>query len=219
MTVIPPVGGVSSVKMWLHKDTRKSAQGKKLRLPVAQRWKKSTEDRIGEHSGYLDIQIHSFKASLHTNEEEQRLDSVIWEERKTKQMFLECDLSKRNWFGDFVNSRGNIRCHEPICHPKSMEMPMASMPEPGEWTEDWYTTWQSRKDNPNTLVLHERDEIEYDKDSSRGRIWETPEVGTICSVRLKIGENVSRIHFEHTSSLRRSKWRRKYFPRGAFPYS
>ena len=249
MTVIPPVGGVSSVNIWLRPDTRKSARGKQLRLPVSQRWKKSVEDRTADHSGYLDIQIHSFKSSLNTSDEVHRLDSVIWEERKTQQMFLESSLLNMNWFGkwlfwlrfftstlkdlvshfiliilnlllgDIVDSRGNIRYHEPICHPKSMEMPMASMPEPGEWTEDWYTTWQSRKDNPNTLFLHERDENENDASNSRGRVWETPEVGTICSVRLKIGENVSRIHYEHSSSIRRSKWRRKYFPRGAFPYS
>lgn len=50
--------------------------------------------------------------------------------------------------------------------------------------------------------------------------WEEdpPECGTIQNVRLKIGERLSLVHHEHLSSLRRSMWRKKYFPRGTFPY-
>lgn len=156
-------------------------------------------------------------------------------------------------------TRGNDRRHAPICHPKSMEMPMERefMPEKGEWDEGWYTTWHSRKDNPNNLILHEQDEMDnsssyfsqsddghsmndhsddlsedsafrenedgtdyasqFTKDTNES--WEeVPEVGTICTIRLKIGENVSRVHYCWTSRLRRSRWRRKFFPRGTFPY-
>mmetsp|Transcript_6788 Transcript_6788/g.9921 ORF Transcript_6788/g.9921 Transcript_6788/m.9921 type:complete len:170 (+) Transcript_6788:226-735(+) len=47
---------------------------------------------------------------------------------------------------------------------------------------------------------------------------EPPEVGTICTVRLKIGENVSRVHYQITSNLRRSRFRKKHFPGRTFPY-
>jgi len=50
--------------------------------------------------------------------------------------------------------------------------------------------------------------------------WEDdpPECGTIQNVKLRIGERLSLVHHEHLSSLRRSMWRKKYFPRGTFPY-
>jgi len=92
-----------------------------------------------------------------------------------------------------------------------MEMPIeAAMPDPGEWTEDWYTTWQSRKDNPNTLVNNDNQESKVDINEDE----DVPEVGNICTVRLRIGESVSRVHYTQTSYLRRSKWRRKYLTRG-----
>ena len=49
--------------------------------------------------------------------------------------------------------------------------------------------------------------------------WEeAPECGVIINIRQKIGERVTRVHPDYTSSLRRSRWRKKYFPRGTFPY-
>ena len=47
---------------------------------------------------------------------------------------------------------------------------------------------------------------------------DTPQCGTLMNVKPKIGERVSRIHPDYTSQLRRSRWRKKYFPRGTFPY-
>ena len=92
-----------------------------------------------------------------------------------------------------------------------MKVPMdrTSLPDPGEWVEDWYTTWQSRKENPNTL--------DHDMIIEK-RHYEVPEVGSINTVRLQIGESVSRVHPYHTSYLRRSKWKRKYLTRGVFTY-
>ena len=49
--------------------------------------------------------------------------------------------------------------------------------------------------------------------------WEeAPECGKIINVKQKIGEHVTRVHHDYTSSLRRSRWRKKYFPKGTFPY-
>ena len=113
-----------------------------------------------------------------------------------------------------------------------MVMPMENIPEPGEWAEDWYTTWQSRKENPNTLKLFEMDEnLDESEDSESENsqqkrdhfeskngddaYWEEDQdVGRLCTVRLKVGEKVSRVTWAHTSSLWRSRWRRNYFPNG-----
>ena len=168
-------------------------------------------------------------------------------------------------------------------------MPMEKIPEPREWTENWFTTWQSRKQNPNNLIYdaNNNEEEEDDEETEDARsdqedtymdteskldsstiasnsiffsgekiamvgfdqmssyvpntnvklnkkekqidietfvkseksAWEdAPEVGTLCTVRLKIGEKVSRVTWDYASHLRRSRWRRKYFPRGSFPY-
>lgn len=67
-------------------------------------------------------------------------------------------------------------------------------------------------------------ESESDTHSSQGddddESWEidTPECGTLRNVRQKIGEHVSRVHPLYTSSLRQSRFRKKWFPRGTFPY-
>jgi hypothetical protein len=102
-------------------------------------------------------------------------------------------------------------------------MDRSSLPDPGEWDEDWYTTWQSRKENPNALLRNEQDEVmssltDHDDVAAKGRRRETPEVGTICTVRLQIGESVSRIHPYLTSHLRHSKWKRKYLASGMFSH-
>eukprot|EP00980_Cylindrotheca_fusiformis_P028392 scaffold22596_cov131-Cylindrotheca_fusiformis.AAC.21 len=58
---------------------------------------------------------------------------------------------------------------------------------------------------------------DYDDDSEAS--WEeAPECGHIINMRLKIGEHITRVHPDYTSSLRRSRWRKKYFPKGTFPY-
>eukprot|EP00567_Pseudictyota_dubia_P011692 CAMPEP_0197453262 /NCGR_PEP_ID=MMETSP1175-20131217/34437_1 /TAXON_ID=1003142 /ORGANISM="Triceratium dubium, Strain CCMP147" /LENGTH=115 /DNA_ID=CAMNT_0042986495 /DNA_START=288 /DNA_END=632 /DNA_ORIENTATION=- len=101
-------------------------------------------------------------------------------------------------------------------------MPIDNVPDPGEWTEDWYTTWKSRKENPNNLKLFEKEEnmeapddnsdersessssssedkhtneektgaVKSDDESSWG---EEPEIGELCTVRLRTGERVSRV--------------------------
>lgn len=60
-----------------------------------------------------------------------------------------------------------------------------------------------------------RHRYEDDDDDS----WEEPpECGTFQNVKQKIGERLSLVHHQHLSSLRESRWRKKYFPRGTFPY-
>ena len=58
----------------------------------------------------------------------------------------------------------------------------------------------------------------YDDDDDESTWEEPPECGTFLNVKLKIGDRLSRVHPDHTSSLRRSRWRKKYFPRGTFPF-
>ena len=154
----------------------------------------------------------------------------------------------RNWFGSNKRVRGNDRYKPPICQPKSMEMPIENIPDPGEWTEEWFTTWKAPNKGPpsgsRSQSYHESHSEESDEqsttasdgdsvsssgssscestdsdDDSDDDSWEEPpECGTIVNVQQKIGERVTRVHPDFTSSLRRSRWRRKYFPKGTFPY-
>jgi len=64
-------------------------------------------------------------------------------------------------------------------------------------------------------------QIDDDDDDDDEDSWEDedpPECGTFQNVKLKIGERISLVTPEHLSSLRRSRWRKQYFPRGTFPY-
>ena len=126
--------------------------------------------------------------------------------------------------GSFEMERGNDRVPNPVCRPKSLEISVTRIPEPGEWSEDWYTTWKSRRDNPNNLMAFAQDETGRISEPlpgidtttatvSRGRsrtVKKVVEIGSLCPVRVRGGERVSRIHPDFTSSLRQSRWRKKY---------
>ena len=45
-------------------------------------------------------------------------------------------------------------------------MQMERLPDPGEWSEEWYASWKSRKENPNALVT--------DKDERRVEVPSIP---------------------------------------------
>jgi len=213
----------------------------KKSFPIARKnCKLSYGRRVKRHTGYFDVDMYSLQESAAFGEKNLHKDETPWELRHVRQRFLhERSLTfSRNWFGDLVKTSGNDKIKAPICKPKSMEMPMRNIPDPGDWTPEWYTTWGGRK------LLLRRPSIEssidsgsdsytekdyYDKDSLRSyssgssyedeEDWEdAPECGTFVNTKQKIGEHVTRVHPDYTSSLRKSRWRRKYFPIGTFPY-
>lgn len=136
-------------------------------------------------------------------------------------------------------NRGNERIHHPVAVPKSLQLTVTRIPDPEEWNENWYTSWRSRRDNPNNLIAFTEYEITTGNESkdlaetsssldeseqvtqrSNGRRRKvTIEIGSLCPVRLKAGERISRIHPDYTSSLRSSRWRRKYLSGVQFPGS
>jgi hypothetical protein len=129
--------------------------------------------------------------------------------------------------------------HYPVSRPKSLQMQVTRIPDEDEWNENWYTTWRSRRDNPNNLIafaeleiktpsyseenntivegLSSIDESIHTSSSKAPKRKVTIEIGTLCPVRLKTGERISRVHPEFTSSLRRSRWRKKYVSGMKFP--
>lgn len=82
--------------------------------------------------------------------------------------------------------------------------------EADEWTEEWFLN--------RHRLCHDREYHQYDDDDS---FWdgERPECGTIRNVRLRIGEKITRVTPDLTSHVRRSRWRKKHFPPGTFPYN
>jgi hypothetical protein len=116
---------------------------------------------------------------------------------------------------------------------------MRNIPDPGDWTPEWYTTWESRKlhlPRPSTEGSRSDSDSENSGSEEGSQVsgvsgsysssssydddeWEeAPECGTLVNTRQKIGEHVTRVHPDFTSSLRKSRWRKKYFPAGSFPY-
>ena len=103
-----------------------------------------------------------------------------------------------------------------------MEMPVKAP----EWTEDWYRTPLLHSLGTNLSESADGEAAEYyrkyvqsEDESEEEEDWEdTPECGTLKNVKLKPGERISRVTPELTSSLRRSRWRKKFFPKGTFPY-
>jgi len=225
--------------------------------------KLSYSRRVKPHTGYLDVDVYSLQECA-VGDRNLRMDETPWELRNVRQRFLhERSLSfSRNWFGQLVKTDGNDKIKAPICKPKSMEMPMRNVPDPGDWTPEWYTSWGDKRHllpRPSTetssytrntygesygesysaskddYTVEDDDSTrddDYEKDSLRSYStgstfsdddeddeWEdAPECGTLVNTKLKIGEHVSRVHPDYTSSLRKSRWRKKYFPIGTFPY-
>ena len=81
-------------------------------------------------------------------------------------------------------------------------------------------TWKSRKENPNQLLQDEKvDDNQSTVVSHNGTFSVVHEpdakdtsaqIGHIFTMRLKIGERITRVHPDYTSSLRRSRFRKKY---------
>jgi hypothetical protein len=102
-----------------------------------------------------------------------------------------------------------------------MEMPMKAP----EWSPEWFRgpylaplgSNLSGSSLEDAIPGYLRDELEeYDQDA-----WEeTPECGTFRNTQpqLRCGERITLVTPELVSSLRRSRWRKKFFPRGTFPY-
>mmetsp|Transcript_17021 Transcript_17021/g.39268 ORF Transcript_17021/g.39268 Transcript_17021/m.39268 type:complete len:1209 (+) Transcript_17021:165-3791(+) len=207
------------------------------------RCKLSYDRRVKSHTGYFDVDVYSLQESAAVGQENQFRDETPWELRRVRQKFLhERSISfSRNWFGNLVKTSGNDKVKAPICKPKSMEMPMPKIPDPGDWTPEWYTTWGGRKglmqkptsessvesgsisDSSTEKEYNDEDSLRsftsgssYDDDEDHDE--DAPECGTFVNTKQKIGEHVSRVHPDYTSSLRKSRWRKKYFPIGTFPY-
>ena len=125
--------------------------------------------------------------------------------------------------------------------PMPLDKLKQRLPQPGEWEEEWYMSWKSRKENPDALFSsiatnnRKRDQerssskprdkyaLDDDEDSSfsdneenvPADMWkDPPEFGKLCTVRYKVGEPRSRLNWFLTSRLRRSRFRKKYFPHG-----
>lgn len=219
------------------------SQKRRLRGPRRTYLTQSTQERTKEHSGFLDIDFYSLYESTTCHAEDEEIDEAPWEYRDVRQRFLyEKSVDCRNWFGSFERKRGNDRVPNPVLCPKSLQVPVTKIPESGYWNEDWYTTWKSRRDNPNNLVTFTEapslsmtfsgttstsatvtESHSYDQ-SVQSSDTNTPcqkkavliEIGNLVSVRFG-GERVSKVHPDYTSSLRRSRWRKKYM-RGEFAF-
>ena len=200
--------------------------------PVSHHWRLSYIDRCARHSGYTGLDIFSFTESNIAGPYPHRYDALPWELRDVKQFFLfEQSLAeKRNWFGTLKVKERNHHVRFSSVRPHSMKMPSRTDP----WNEEWYKQPQLIPDTDSRTTLslsaikstREREErarleklpvrvFEEDDESSLG---ENPECGTFRNVELKIGERITRVTPDLTCSLRRSRWRKKHFPKGTFPY-
>ncbi len=220
---------------------------RRLRGPKRTYLTQSTQERTKEHSGFVYIDFYSLYESTTCYAEDEEIDDEVpWEYRDVRQNFLyEKSVDGRNWFGSFVPERGNDRIPYPVLRIKSLQIPVSRRPESGYWKEDWYTTWKSRRDNPNKLVTFTEADIpslnmnssgttststtiteshSYDHQSVQSSDTTASqkkkvliEIGNLVSVPLHYttsgGERTSKVHPDYTSSLRRSRWRKKYMRR------
>ncbi len=217
---------------------------RRLHGPRRSHLMQTIQKRTKEHRGFLDIDFYSLYEATTCHGEDEEIDKAPWEYRDVRQRFLaEKSVDCRNWFGSFEPKLGNDRVSNPVACPKSLLVPATKIPESGEWNEDWFTTWKSRRDNPNNLVTFTEEEVpaltrnftsgtsttmaesESDEKSMAEEVdaGSCPkkavliEIGNLVSVRFG-GERVSKVHPDYTSSLRRSRWRKKYM-RGEFAFN
>lgn len=237
----PDINGVSAVAAL--KTRKRFKEYVRVRLPSGNQrhWKEPLAKRIAGHEGYTNIDVQSIYDTSIIYGVPHKLDSVPWERRRVPPNFLNQERidTVQNWFGELSTERVSRKAREPISHPKSAIMNVSDNSCLASWKEEWYTTWRSRKENPNKLnniVTHGQkkgandwtgmdagsegsiDSMGFDQSDSFTQIEfsKRSEIGTICTIRFKIGERVSRVHPKFTSSLRKSRWKKKYFPKGIF---
>jgi len=123
---------------------------------------------------------------------------------------------------------------------------MTRLDYPKPWEEEWYTSWLARKHNSGMLdhggrkqasrysPMHSAGSV---RPNSRGSVRsnartvrskfgltdddeedkeEEATIGRLHTVRYRPGERLSRVHYDYTSFLFKSKWKKKYFPKGIF---
>lgn len=187
--------------------------------------------RVAGHAGYSKIDFYSLYEASVVQAKPEDIDQAPWEYRDVGQRFLsEKSVESRNWFGSFTLMRGNDRVPNAVCRPKSIEVSVTKIAEEGEWSEDWYTTWKSRRDNPNNLITFDQDDtVDMDEEKSRpdsptqqqddsSKEKKLVEIGGLCPVRVRCGDQrISRVHPDFTSSLRQSRWRQKFLAGSMFP--
>jgi hypothetical protein len=180
---------------------------------VRRPWQMSMKERTRHHNGFKNVSKSALRRSLSViAPTQQRLKHVDWEDRHVGHEFLEEKaLEASNWFGRLTKTKGNEKIRGKLCqHPKPVKLHWENAPEPGVWEEEWYTSWQAFKQNPNNLALEQSGRTSsniVDED-------EVPRVGVLTTIRLKPGERMTRVHYEHTSNLRHSRWRKRWFPKG-----
>ena len=134
--------------------------------------------------------------------------------------------------GVLLKKRGNERVREKVLQPKSMLMPTENS-RPEAWAEEWYTTYKPDADSCSRSALSSRSggssfdthstsssalysqgysktssryDYSYSASSGSSASWlEPPECGTLLNVKPNIGERVTRIHPDYTTSIRRSR--------------
>ena len=137
--------------------------------------------------------------------------------------------------GNFEQTRQNRRMNEAITQPDTVVFKRLMYPKP--WEEEWFTTWLSRKHNHGGQT---RDKQRYRPMYSDGSVRPTSRssmrssrtgmigngeeeqdtsIGKLHTMRYRAGERMSRVHYDYTSFLFKSKWKRKYFPKGIFSNS
>ncbi|EED91974.1 predicted protein [Thalassiosira pseudonana CCMP1335] len=137
------INGVSAAAVFVQRS----------RSSVQRQCSLTAEERTKGHNGFGDVDFYSLYDATTIKAEDQEIDAAPWEFRDVRQRFLhEKSVESRNWFGTFEKKRGNDRVHAPVSRPKSLEVSVTRIPDPEEWSEDWFTTWKSRRDNPNNLV-------------------------------------------------------------------
>merc|ERR1712151_348451 len=230
----PKINGCESVaalRLRRKQHHRQSKLNQKSIIPSF--WKLPYKDRIKLHPGYYNVDLDSFYELTEINDINFH-DDVIDNDIPLEFIDIEDDYFPRrdvtDWLVSLENSKQNKRCYlRPIYHPKSMVININSSKIPKEWNEDWYMTWEAQMKNPNNLM-----KAAHKKSSRRNKTkkqrrqkqrlshWKKnkdsnviAEIGTISTVRV-MQENLSRVHYEYTSSLISSRWRRKYVKNDMF---
>lgn len=194
-----PINAVSSTRNLSRPTTSGSYSN------AYQWWRQPYDRRSSSREEFVSVDVNTLYSSSRIISERHELDNVPWESRSVQQQFLQ-SLTDRAWFGSFDLQEGNkVGLNNPVCRPKSMEMPVANY---AEWPED---------DGPRKAAIaalgpEYASYFDNSNDDEDDDSWaeEVPECGKLINVELKPGERISRVTPYCTSSLRRSRWRKKY---------
>eukprot|EP00554_Chaetoceros_debilis_P003371 CAMPEP_0194083662 /NCGR_PEP_ID=MMETSP0149-20130528/9685_1 /TAXON_ID=122233 /ORGANISM="Chaetoceros debilis, Strain MM31A-1" /LENGTH=810 /DNA_ID=CAMNT_0038766105 /DNA_START=106 /DNA_END=2538 /DNA_ORIENTATION=- len=196
-------------------------------------WKVSKSERSDLHDGYKGVDHRSLLDIAVQIDSKYIPEHFDWEKLGSELVdFVGFVDTHEQWFGSIDQAKLNRRFQYPAAESNMISMNRLVYPK--IWEEEWYTSWLARKQNPGRLTTmsggsrysvvgsnrrtsSEESSIQSSTMNNFGPNNDSDKsIGKIYSMRYRSGERLTKVHWDYSSFLFKSRWKKKYYPKGIF---